>query len=76
MTSSTWKQARCSHSLAVPPEPLPVPSPTDLTDLAIGHDNDGVGCTDSTKPVGNDQHGAASTGPVQGLLYHPLGFCI
>lgn len=45
---------------------------TDLVDLAVGHDDDAVGCADSAEPVGNDQHGAASAGPVQGLLHHPF----
>lgn len=55
------------------PPPLP---PTDLADTAMCHDNDTVGPTDGAESVCDDQHSATCAGPVQGLLYHPLGLCI
>lgn len=44
--------------------------------MSITHDTDEVSSLNGAQPVGNDEHSATPSGPIQRLLHHSLRLCI
>lgn len=47
-----------------------------LHNVSITHDTNEISRTNGAQPVGDDEHGATPSGPIQRLLHHSLRLCI